>query len=59
MQQQWLEYDAYLGTEVNVISEKSTISGIEQGINAQGHLCLMTEKVVQYFNAGEVSLRKK
>ena len=59
MQQQWLEYDAYLGTEVNVISEKSTISGIEQGINAQGHLCLMTEKGVQYFNAGEVSLRKK
>ena len=59
MQQQWLEYDAYLGTEVNVISEKSTISGIAQGINAQGHLCLMTEKGAQYFNAGEVSLRKK
>jgi len=59
MQQQWLEYDAYLGTEVNVISEKNTISGIEQGINAQGHLCLLTEKGVQYFNAGEVSLRKK
>ena len=59
MQQQWLEHDAYFGTEVNVITEKGVISGIEQGINRSGHLCLMTQDGVRYFNAGEVSLRKK
>ena len=59
MQQQWLEHDAYFGTEVNVITEKSVISGIDQGINSSGHLCLMTQDGVRYFNAGEVSLRKK
>ncbi|WP_109079472.1 bifunctional biotin--[acetyl-CoA-carboxylase] ligase/biotin operon repressor BirA [Aggregatibacter kilianii] len=59
LQQQWLDHDAYLGADVNVITEKGTISGIAQGINSTGHLCVITENGTQYFNAGEVSLRKK
>ncbi|WP_233439047.1 bifunctional biotin--[acetyl-CoA-carboxylase] ligase/biotin operon repressor BirA [Aggregatibacter actinomycetemcomitans] len=59
LQQQWLNHDAYFGAEVNVITEKSAISGTEQGIDAAGHLCVITENGRQYFNAGEVSLRKK
>lgn len=57
-QQQWANFDALLGKEVRVISEHHQIIGIEQGIDQRGYLQLLTEQGMQYFNAGEVSLRK-
>ena len=59
--QKWLELDYLFGEEVNVITEKQVISGIEQGIDEQGYLQLIVNNSEQWlkFNGGEVSLRKK
>ncbi len=59
--QKWLELDYLFGEEVNVITEKQVISGIEQGIDEQGYLQLVTNNGTEWlkFNGGEVSLRKK
>ncbi|MGC7560186.1 bifunctional biotin--[acetyl-CoA-carboxylase] ligase/biotin operon repressor BirA [Pasteurella sp. PK-2025] len=56
--QDWLNVDAYLGEEVKVLTESYQITGIEQGIDERGYLQLMTQEGKQYFNGGEVSLRK-
>lgn len=55
---EWEEIDAYFGEEVNILSEKHKVTGIEQGIDERGYIQLITKEGVQYFNAGEVSLRK-
>ncbi|PVX40508.1 BirA family biotin operon repressor/biotin-[acetyl-CoA-carboxylase] ligase [Pasteurella langaaensis DSM 22999] len=59
--QKWLERDAFWGEEVNIITEKETISGIEQGIDERGYLRLAVNNGEQWlsFNGGEVSLRRK
>ncbi|MGQ0285640.1 bifunctional biotin--[acetyl-CoA-carboxylase] ligase/biotin operon repressor BirA [Pasteurellaceae bacterium 22721_9_1] len=58
--QQWQERDAFFGEEVHIITEKETISGIEQGIDQRGYLQLLVNGNQQmHFNGGEVSLRKK
>lgn len=59
--QQWLNRDAFFAEEVNIITEKETISGIAQGIDERGYLELVVNNGEQWlkFNAGEVSLRKK
>lgn len=58
-QQDWLEGDEFFGEQVNVITEKQTISGIAQGIDSRGYLQLITEQGDWlYFNSGEVSLRR-
>ncbi len=59
--QKWVELDHLFGEEVNVITEKQVISGIEQGIDEQGYLQLVTNNGTEWlkFNGGEVSLRKK
>lgn len=59
--QKWLECDEFLGEEVNVITEKEVISGIEQGIDERGYLQLVVNNGGQWlsFNGGEVSLRRK
>ena len=35
------------------------IAGIEQGIDKRGYLKVITDEGERYFNAGEVSLRRK
>ncbi|PJG83287.1 bifunctional biotin--[acetyl-CoA-carboxylase] ligase/biotin operon repressor BirA [Caviibacterium pharyngocola] len=57
--QRWRESDYFFGEEVNIISEKETVSGIAQGIDEEGYLLLQTENGLCRFNGGEVSLRKK
>lgn len=58
--QQWLNYDYFLGKEVNVITEQNTISGIAQGIDYEGFLLLTnSQNELMRFNGGEVSLRMK
>lgn len=60
-QQKWLLCDEFFGEEVNVITEKEVISGIEQGIDERGYLQLIVNNGEQCltFNGGEVSLRRK
>lgn len=60
-QQAWINRDAFFAEEVNVITEKETISGIAQGIDERGYLELVVNNGEQWlkFNGGEVSLRKK
>ena len=57
--QQWINYNEFFGDEVNVFTEQGAISGIEQGIDKRGYLKVITDEGEQYFNAGEVSLRRK
>ena len=40
-------------------TEQGAISGIEQGIDKRGYLKVITSEGERYFNAGEVSLRRK
>ena len=50
----------FFGDEVNVLlTEQGAISGIEQGIDKHGYLKVITDEGERYFNAGEVSLRRK
>lgn len=56
--QHWLELDAYLGEEVNIISENHITTGIEQGIDERGYIKIATSAGMMCFNGGEVSLRK-
>jgi len=57
--QQWINHNEFLGDEVNVFTERGAISGIEQGIDKRGYLKVITDEGERYFNAGEVSLRRK
>ena len=57
--QQWINHNEFFGDEVNVFTEQGAISGIEQGIDKRGYLKVITDEGEQYFNAGEVSLRRK
>ncbi|OOF70541.1 bifunctional biotin--[acetyl-CoA-carboxylase] ligase/biotin operon repressor BirA [Rodentibacter caecimuris] len=59
IQKKWQQFDEYFGSEVNIIKEKEIISGIAQGINEHGYIRLAHLEETLYFNAGEVSLRKK
>ena len=58
-QQAWQSYNAFSNNEVNVLTERGAISGIEQGIDARGYLKVLCGNKIQIFNGGEVSLRKK
>ena len=57
--QQWINHNEFFGDEVNVFTEQGAISGIEQGIDKRGYLKVITGEGERYFNAGEVSLRRK
>lgn len=57
-QQKWASLDQFMNTEVQIISENHIVRGIAQGIDQRGYLRLLTEQGVQYFNGGEVSLRR-
>lgn len=56
--QKWQSIDAYSNAPVQLIGENHRISGVAQGIDSRGYLQLLTEQGMQYFNGGEVSLRK-
>lgn len=58
--QRWIKLDYFFGQEVNIISEKEIVCGIEQGIDEEGYLLVaLNNGVLRKFNGGEVSLRKK
>ena len=57
--QQWINHNEFFGDGVNVFTEQGAISGIEQGIDKRGYLKVITDEGERYFNAGEVSLRRK
>ncbi|MDU8925552.1 bifunctional biotin--[acetyl-CoA-carboxylase] ligase/biotin operon repressor BirA [Pasteurellaceae bacterium LIM206] len=58
--QKWERYDEYSNEEVNVITEKKIISGVNMGISRDGSLMIRDEEGHTIrFNGGEVSLRKK
>ena len=57
--QQWINHNEFFGDEVNVFTEQGAISGREQGIDKRGYLKVITDEGERYFNAGEVSLRRK
>ena len=42
-----------------LFTEQGAISGIEQGIDKRGYLKVITDEGERYFNAGEVSLRRR
>ena len=58
-QQAWKNHNAFFNSEVNVITEQSVISGIEQGIDERGYLKVRCGDEIRMFSGGEVSLRKK
>lgn len=53
----WNDYDAYVGREVEVHTDKSRESGIYQGVDADGGLLLRQGRRTAVFHAGDVSLR--
>ena len=57
--QQWINHNEFFGDEVNIFTEQGAISGIEKGIDKRGYLKVITDEGERYFNAGEVSLRRK
>ena len=61
IQDKWKLCDDFFGEEVNIITEKQIISGIEQGIDHKGYLqvAINNNEELLTFNAGEVSLRRK
>ena len=58
-QQAWQNHNAFFNSEVNVITERRVISGIEQGIDERGYLRVQCGAELKMFNGGEVSLRRK
>ena len=59
IQQEWLEHDAFLSCEVNVIKENETLSGIAKGIDERGFLVTEINGEIVKFNSADVSLRRK
>lgn len=55
----WVERDAFLNKEVDLILPNLTRSGIARGVNSKGELLLETGKGLESINAGELSLRLK
>lgn len=57
---EWQQYDLFYQQPVKLLLEKQQLSGIEQGITAQGELLLQTEQgEIKAFAIGEISLRGK
>lgn len=55
----WHELDAFLHQEVIVTQGERRIIGTAAGVNQAGELRLDIDGVIQHFNGGEVSLRRK
>ncbi|MFC0322913.1 bifunctional biotin--[acetyl-CoA-carboxylase] ligase/biotin operon repressor BirA [Gallibacterium melopsittaci] len=56
----WQQYDYFYQKEVKLLLENKTVTGVDQGVNANGELCLQREDgSIITFAIGEVSLREK
>jgi BirA family biotin operon repressor/biotin-[acetyl-CoA-carboxylase] ligase len=55
----WLERDAFINKEVDLILPNLIRSGVARGVNGKGELLLETAKGLESINAGELSLRLK
>ena len=55
----WIERDAFINREVDIILPNRTQSGISKGVNSKGELLMETEGELVTVNAGELSLRLK
>lgn len=49
--------DIYAGELIEVTTENEQRRGINHGINELGQLCLQTDEGMEYYSAGEISLR--
>lgn len=58
-QETWRKYDSLLDNEVFVHLGSDIIYGVAVGVSATGELMVKTDKGVELFTGGEVSLRKK
>ncbi|MGF1762560.1 bifunctional biotin--[acetyl-CoA-carboxylase] ligase/biotin operon repressor BirA [Aliivibrio kagoshimensis] len=56
--ERWNQLDNYTGREVCLIIGNNQVKGVAQGINEQGALMVETDKGLQAFIGGEISLRK-
>lgn len=57
--QEWQKVDALWGQFITVTQPQGCISGIAQGINEYGQLCLLdNENKLHYLSSGEASLKK-
>ncbi len=54
----WLENDAYLGENVQVISGENKILGVSRGVDVDGALVLESSDGLLHINVGDVSLRE-
>lgn len=55
---EWQQYDALLNKNIIIVTPEKKISGMMRGINNMGELLLETEKGIQGFRYGEVSVIK-
>ena len=53
----WLQFDCLALQPVNILMGSEVVSGIAEGIDAQGGLLVRRDGILETFNAGEVSLR--
>lgn len=58
LKDEWNSANAFDGKSVSLILPSSSVRGICRGVNEIGELALETAQGMQYFNAGEVSLRE-
>jgi BirA family transcriptional regulator, biotin operon repressor / biotin---[acetyl-CoA-carboxylase] ligase len=56
--ERWNRWDAYRGQTVSIIAGKDVQTGKAYGVNEQGVFLLETDKGIQTFHGGEVSLRR-
>ncbi len=55
--QDWLDRDAYLGSDIVLTMGADKLQGKQVGVKADGSLCIETADGLRTFNGGEVSLR--
>lgn len=55
--QDWLDRDAYLGSDIVLTMGADKLQGQQVGVKADGSLCIETVDGLRTFNGGEVSLR--
>lgn len=55
----WLDFDAALGQQVDVIQSSGKLSGVARGVSPRGALLLETEAGMKELHGGEISLRLK
>lgn len=55
---EWIHYHAYHGKNVKlVLSDKVTVFGRVESVNADGSICLLTSSGLQSYSTGDISIR--